>query len=76
MMTIDYLTLLCIFNLNGTYFSEPGLVGNDRNVLHFAIKYSLLIVEFCLWAQLFSLCNKCNSPHTAQFLEPLGNFLM
>ena len=49
-MTIDYLTLLCIpFNLNGTsYFSEPGLVGNDRNVLHFAIKYSLLIVEFCL----------------------------
>ena len=42
-MTIDYLTLLCIFNLNGTYFSEPGLVGNDRNVLHFAIKYSLLI---------------------------------
>ena len=68
-MTIDYLTLLCIpFNLNGTsYFSEPGLVGNDRDVLHFAVKHSLLIVEFCLWAQLFSLCNKCNSHCTVSW---------
>ena len=64
-MTIDYTQLyfvyLIIFNVT-SYFSEPGLVGNDRNVLHFAWKYFLLIVEFCLWAQLFSLCNKCNSP--------------
>ena len=77
-MTIDYLTLLCIpFNLNGTsYFSEPGLVGNDRNVLHFAIKYSLLIVGFITVTELNFFLYVINAiPLTLHsFLNPLEIF--
>ena len=76
MITIDYLTLLCIFNLNGTYFSEPGLVGNDRNVLHFAIKYSLLIVGFITVTELNFFLYVINAiPLTLHsFLNPLEIF--